>query len=401
MNKNPFIHLFQTSNGNYIYDVNTDSILAIGKDEYEYLCTIKTGKKINDIPEHIKFLEEKGYLKEVPKRITEHPATELLEFHANNRIESIILQVTQNCNLRCSYCAYSGGYVNRVHNNKRMSRDIAKKGIDFLIKHSRDCDVVSIGFYGGEPLLEFELIKYCINYAIENIEDKVVKYNLTTNATLLNREIIEFFEKYDVNIMISLDGPEEIHNKNRRFADNNTGSYDAILERLQLIKDEYPKYFENNVHYNTVLATDNFSCINKFLNKEDLFQNALFLSAFLNHANAKFKDIKSHTFFEENAYAMFIGYLTILGKVKKENSSKLLQTSFNSIGNTRVGKKGKQRDRLPNKWHHGGPCVPGVMRLFINADGNFYPCEKVSEDFEEMIIGNLDEGFCFDRMKSI
>lgn len=75
------------------------------------------------------------------------------------------MQVTQNCNLRCQYCVYSGSYINRVHNNKRMSVEVAKQAIDFLVKHSENSKEISIGFYGGEPLLEVPLIREVVDYA--------------------------------------------------------------------------------------------------------------------------------------------------------------------------------------------------------------------------------------------
>lgn len=86
--------------------------------------------------------------------------TELLDDILDVNIESINLQVTQNCNLRCEYCPYTGNfYNNRRHTNKSMSFELVKRGIDFLYNHSMNCEVVNVAFYGGEPLLEFELIK--------------------------------------------------------------------------------------------------------------------------------------------------------------------------------------------------------------------------------------------------
>lgn len=401
MDKKPFIHLFQTSNGFYVYDVNTDSILQLEEEVYKYLKNEQIGE-INDFtPKYVDFLKNKGYLKENRVMITEHPETEYLKYHCNNKVEGITLQVTQNCNLRCSYCTYSGGYINRVHSNKRMTKELAKKSIDFLIKHSRDCQELSIGFYGGEPLLEIDLIKWCVEYSKECVEGKEIRYNITTNATLITEEIIEFFNKHNVLLMISLDGPEDIHDKNRKFAGTNTGSFKTILENLKMISEKFPEYFKNNVHYNTVLETNNFSCVSKFLNKEELFNNALFLSSLVSEVNSIKKIDKSNSFYEESQYALFIGFLNILGRIKIEDTSKLLSTQLASIGNTRRGKQGKQRLIIPEKWHHGGPCIPGAMRLLINAYGDFYPCEKVCEDSDDTIIGDIEQGYNFKKIENM
>lgn len=401
MHQKPFIHLFHTSNGFYLYDVNTDSILNVEKKVYEYLKSDQFEDINTSIPEYVEFLRKQGYLKPNKVKVTEHPETELIKYHCDNKVEAIILQITQNCNLRCNYCVYSGGYINRVHTNKRMSIETAKKSIDFLINHSRDCDELSIGFYGGEPLLEFDLIKWCVEYAKSSVEGKTIRFNLTTNGTLLTESVVKFFETNNISIMISLDGPSEIHDKNRKFVDKDKGSFNSIINNLEMISSKYPKYFNENVHYNTVLETNNFSCVNKFFSKAQLFQNALFLSSIVNDVNAKLKTEKSYSFYEESSYAMFIGYLTLLGKVNKEESSKLIQTQINGIGDTRDGKQGKQRLEMPEKWHHGGPCIPGVMRLFISADGKFYPCEKVSEASDDVNIGDLDNGFSLEKIKSI
>ncbi|MBW9159133.1 Cys-rich peptide radical SAM maturase CcpM [Clostridium tagluense] len=401
MYQNPFIHLFKTSNGYYFYDVNTDSILNISKDSYEYLNNQQKGDSLEAVPKYINFLKNKGYLKSNRVKTTEHPDTEFLKYYCSNRIEGIILQVTQSCNLRCEYCTYSGGYANRTHSSKKMTYDMAKQGIDFYIKHSRDCNELSIGFYGGEPLLEFKLIKQCIDYAKSHIEGKNIRFNLTTNATLLTEEIVRYFDQNNVSIMISLDGPREIHDKNRKFANSGNGSFDTVMEKVRMIYDNFHSYFEKNVHYNTVLETDNFSCVNKFIEEDHLLENALFLSSVVNELNRKEKTEKTDQFYEESRYALFIGYLHMLGKIEKESSSKLLQTQLLSIADTRKGKQGKQRDVIPEKWHHGGPCIPGIMRLFINSDGNFYPCEKVCEISNDMIIGNLNEGYDLEKIIKI
>jgi organic radical activating enzyme len=102
----------------------------------------------------------------------------------------MILQVTQQCNLRCQYCAYSGAYYNRTHNSARMSFETAKRAIDFLLARSHESDHVHVGFYGGEPLLEFDLIKRCVDYVKKSVEGRSITFGITTNATLLNDEKI-------------------------------------------------------------------------------------------------------------------------------------------------------------------------------------------------------------------
>lgn len=146
--KNPFIHLFESENCFYMYDVNTDKILNIPEEVYRYL---KENRKFmienienESIRTYIEYLVEQGFLKSTHVEVSEHPESKYLRCYLENRMSSIVLQVTQNCNLRCEYCVYSGSYFNRVHNNKRMSLEMAIKGIEFLATHSRDSESVHI-----------------------------------------------------------------------------------------------------------------------------------------------------------------------------------------------------------------------------------------------------------------
>jgi len=400
MNKIPFIHLFQTSEGNYCYDVNTDCILKISESEYDSLNKVIQGKlDMEDSPLIVR-LKELGYLKADKVKIVEHPDTHLMRYHCDRKVEGLILQVTQNCNLRCDYCAYSGGYKNRVHNNKRMTEEIAFKAIDFLIEHSKDSPRINISFYGGEPLLEFKLMKKCIEYAKNSVEGKYIHFNFTTNGTLLNDDVMDFLVKHNVLITISLDGPEEVHDKNRKYANSDKGSFMTVMENLQKIQEKYPGYFETNISYNIVLETENYNVVKNFFCDNDIFKGAALMPTLVADVNSKKDTRKSEKFVIENRYSIFLAYLHLMGRITLKNKN-FLETQMMLVGESRKGKIGKQRSQLPEKWHHGGPCIPGVMRLFVDVNGNFYPCEKVSEDCKEMIIGNLEDGFDLQRIEEI
>ena len=138
-----------------------------------------------------------------------HPATDTLEERLAANMHYLVLQVTQSCNLRCEYCAYSGNYYNRSHEANYMSVEVAKKAVDFLFDHSTNALEVGIGFYGGEPLLNFSLIKKIIAYIEEKYSGKAVRYNMTTNATLLTDEIIDYLVEKEFQLVFSIDGPKK------------------------------------------------------------------------------------------------------------------------------------------------------------------------------------------------
>lgn len=132
------------------------------------------------------------------------------------------LNVTHNCNLRCKYC-YAGDKINRP-----MDAAIAKQAIDFLADQSPDGCVVT--FFGGEPLLEFDLVREIVEYSRRKY-DRGVQFRMSTNGTLIRPEILDYFKENGLYFVLSLDGSRRQHDTNRSFADNR-GSYNSITKHL-------------------------------------------------------------------------------------------------------------------------------------------------------------------------
>ena len=406
----PYIHLFKTPGGYFIYDVNTNAIIKIQESIYNFLeddqkNNINNESKYDNneykkIIDSITKLKEKGFLS--TKRVKEliHTSSSTLEYILGNKLRMIILQVTQQCNLRCEYCAYSDKYLNRVHANERMDFDTAKKGIEFLIDHSKDVDQVHISFYGGEPLLEFDLLKKCINYAIEIGEGKKVTFGLTTNATLFTKEMIEFFEQHDVNIMISLDGPKEIHDENRKFSVSNKGSFDKILSNLEFFKTNYPEYFKK-VSFNIVMDKKNdFDYINEFFNTCEMIKDNMVNMSAISSNYAKFENNSSEDFDTKLQYELFKLYLNKVNRLDVKHVSKLLANEYDMLIKKTIEERELTRS-LPDKTHHSGPCIPGAVRLFVDVHRNLFPCERVSETSKVMKIGHLDTGFDIEQVDTL
>lgn len=390
----PFIHLFSIGTDKYLFDVNTDRILQIPEDVYLFLSDSLSENDLQneEVKIYVEKLKSKGFLKTTRIRKTEHPETAYLESHLKSRVTSMILQVTQNCNLRCEYCVYSGSYYNRVHTNKRMPWDLAKKGIDFLERYSADCERVYLSFYGGEPLLEFDMIKKCILYANERLRGKQIFYNLTTNGTLINEEIVSFFQEQDLHIMISLDGPEEIHDLHRKYIDGK-GSYETLFQNLKMIKEKFPKYYNENISFNTVLDPQNgYDHISDYIVKNEILNQEMFTSGIINTTNRKEELGFSETFLVEKNYEHFLMLMDEIGKIDIEGRSPLSKMDSYEIDDIKYNRRFYDFTELPEKSHHAGPCIPGSFRLLLSVDGDFYPCERVCEDTDFMIIGDIDRG---------
>lgn len=397
----PFIHHFKTANCYYVYDVNTNAILKLDEIVYKSLLYEKDIKHCNnEVQICIKALKSQGYLSSNRLKKIQHPDDDLIPFYLNSSLKSLTLQVTQMCNLRCSYCIYSGNFSNRTHSPRKMTLETALKAINFYIKRSTDEEKLNFGFYGGEPLLEFDFIKKVIEYIEKVCEGKEITYNLTTNATLLNEDIIYFFEKHNVNLMISIDGPKEIHDKNRLKADCSS-SYNDVLKNIKIINKKFPSYAKK-VMLNCVLdPRNNFGCISEFFaNCEDVKD---FYSNFSNISNEYIiNDIYdvSEEYMQSYKYEVFKMFLSKINRLDKQYVSKIVELYYENIKQTMLNCRvvGLSRGEFG---HHGGPCIAGAQRLFVDTEGNFYPCEKVSESSKVMQIGNLDKGFDIEKVRTL
>ncbi len=404
---NSFIHLFKTPGGHYLYDVNKNVILSLSEEQYKILdknYSDDTSKGTSEFSAQamgsIEHLRDLGFLSEKRPKEMYHPVNDTILSHLDNKVNMITLQITKQCNLRCKYCVYSGNYENRVHSNGKMTFDIAKKGIDFYIEHSKDNEQSFLAFYGGEPLLEFEFIKKCVEYFEERAEGKNIHLNLTTNATLLTEEIVDYFQKHNLHLLISLDGPSKVHNRNRVYGYSDKGTFEKVMENLEMIKAKFPDYLSTNIAFNAVLDPQNeFSCVNNFFTDFKFAKEASVMASEITDLYRKDTVKTSENYISEIEYEMFKIFLSKLGYLDEKYTSKLLSRQY-SDRQTRY-RLLQMRKELPDKVHHGGPCIPGAQRLFVDVDGNFYPCERVSEASPQMMVGNIDEGFDIDKVRTL
>ncbi|ASA25344.1 Cys-rich peptide radical SAM maturase CcpM [Paenibacillus donghaensis] len=395
----PFIHLFSLSDEFYMYDVNTNKIVCISKEVYDYLNE-EADCLTNEVYDIISSLKKQGFLLTNRMKRIEHPFTEKVEYYLQSKLQMLSLQVTQNCNLRCDYCAYSGNYTNRSHQNINMSFDSAKKAVDFFIDRSGETNQLGIGFYGGEPLLQFSLIKKTVSYILENYPEREYVFTITTNGTVMPPEAIAFLDNHNFGVMISLDGYKENHDKNRKFNSNGVGSFDTIIKNLKIIKDKYSKLYKN-LTFSVVLDADSdFSKCNEFFINNEFVKDSILSVASVSNNYIKEEKENTSNRLELERYELFKYLLVKMNRLKIGSYSKLIW-QYDSQLEKFCAEMAKPSDTVPENGHHSGPCIPGAHRLFVNVNGDFFPCEKVSECSEVCGIGNIENGFDIEKVKSI
>lgn len=382
----------------YIYDRGRNAILEASEADADELEKISSGLLVPEASLVLKKIQDNGFLLENTVNRIEHPCSNALEHYLSNHVEKLTLQVTQRCNLRCEYCIYSGNYNTRTHADYDMDFDTAKKAIDLYLEHSYEMDMLTVAFYGGEPLLNFKLIKQCVDYIKPKIMGRQIIYSMTTNGTLLNETIIEFLVQNNFNVMISMDGSQKEHDQHRKFQ-NGKGSFRVIQRNLREIKKNYPDFFKR-ITFNSVLNPDNdYKNIKEYFEKDELISDSAIFTNIVESEDMT-SDIKfSQKFSIINKFDYMKLSLFMIGKLDEEDVSKLvlIKRPFIYERYHQIIKKAP----IGEICHHSGPCIPGTRRLFINAQGYMFPCERVSETSPIMRIGHVDTGFDIESAKRL
>lgn len=404
MSKKPFVKLFSCSAGKYFYDVNLNDIVEITDDEYTYLYRFINDDNyiVSDLENssfaHISDLYSKGYFKAIYPEIIEHELTPYAKDYLNKRLQGVTLQVTQNCNFRCRYCSFSGnGYFDRKHTGMRMSENVAIKSIDFLKKKSVDLQKVRVGFYGGEPLLEFELIKTVVDYAKKIMPEKEILFTMTTNLSILTEEMLKFIVENDFELAVSLDGSKEYHDRYRRFAVDGSGTFETVYHKLEQIYVSFPNYFETKLSISAVIDGDEkVNEIQDFFNQGFLSKARVNFSA-LDSSKTDLKKSPTQEFFRsysENIFKSLINnYFQNEQNVRRKN-----EVLFSSSGDYDELIKSLARKTSLRQIHHAGPCVPGHSKMLVTVNGDIFTCEKASDNSDNMRIGNIETELDYNKI---
>lgn len=240
------IHTFE-NNGYYIVlDVNSGAVHIVDRIAYEMLqkldeqmpeeCPqelIQEMQRLGHNPDDIKeTYEELDTLRQYGQLFSDDDYAQFADRMVSSPLKAMCLHVSHDCNLRCKYCFAEQGVYGGAP--KVMSLKVAKKAIDFLIEKSVGRHNLEVDFFGGEPLMNFDVVRETVRYArtLEQKHDKCFRFTTTTNGVLLNDEIAAFLNAEMSNVVLSLDGRPEINDAMRPNA-GGRGSYHTIVPKYQ------------------------------------------------------------------------------------------------------------------------------------------------------------------------
>ena len=390
---------FETRNGNYYLYLPSEYTFHLLP---ESCMPYWTGEKEpDDSYESRKVAFFQQLLKREAKEefITEYSPIKLKKNLAN--LNHLLIEVTDGCNLACKYCGYGDLYGNYdKRENKNNTFQNVKLLVDYLqeLWHSTENlsfnKVCYIGFYGGEPLINFPLIKETIDYleSLPSHNGMRFEYNMTTNAVLLHKYMDYIVEKR-FHLLISLDGNE--YNDSYRVAKNGKGSFQKVIANIGSLKEKYPDYFEQQVNFNAVLHNRNsvkdiISYIMEQFGKvpsiAPLSSNGIrkdkmqeFMNMFRNQVESyreaeSCMDMKEVVESPDSSMANFF------------INSYCAQT-FRKYGDLFVYEKDK-------KYIPTGTCMPLKRKLFLTVNGKILACERIGQEYT---LGEIIDGkVCLD-----
>lgn len=406
--------IFKTSNKYYIYDVGTGKVFSIDKNIYKVLeCLFYTNQFDSLFNLGLDMNSLKSALEKIKECISKEnillapnvtcfsgPQSLALEEYLDKNMSQLTLEVTERCNLRCKYCIYQDDH-NDFHkfSDRDMTFDIAKKAIDFT--YERTNDKFYIAFYGGEPLLNFKLIKQSVEYAEQLVKDKTLDFSMTTNATLITEDIAKYLADHKFNVMISLDGPEDIHDENRVFKDG-SGSFKYVIRGLKFLLDAYKDKPEGSLSISMVTNGPNYK--EKYEKIQTFFDEAewlpkLTVSASYASSGRHSSDYVLPNMRDDKSYGNKEVDPIMEWSINKQGSkynSKSLFTNAHVQRNLHMIHRRDLVEEPMKDYYFNGCCVPGSRRLHVNVEGDFLPCERVGT---VPALGNVYSGFNIDSIK--
>lgn len=379
------VHQFKMCGHNIVIDVNSGAIHLVDDLTYDMIAMYESSDRdsifaalaekypdeVSDLPEAWQEIQEliaddnlfskdnyEPYIKDFAKRPTV--------------VKALCLHIAHDCNLACQYCfAEEGEYHGK---RELMSFEVGRKALDFLIANSGNRKNLEVDFFGGEPLMNFQVVRDLVAYgrSLEKKHDKKFRFTLTTNGVLLDDDIMEFANKEMSNVVLSIDGRPEVHNRMRPFR-KGAGSYDLIVPKFQKFADsrKQDKYYVRGTFTR---------------NNLDFSKDVLHL------ADLGFRQISVEPVVaqETDDYAL-----------REEDLPQLFE-EYEKLASEMVKRHGTDKDF--NFFHfmidlEGGPCVAkrlsgcgsGTEYLAVTPTGDLYPCHQFVGN-TDFLLGNVDDG---------
>lgn len=400
MKQNNMPLIFKSKSSHYMYDDTTQIVLPISQEEMEFIKS----KRFTIIPDeymHNYFPRIAQLIIQyrlfnriiVDSKYTKKGVEELL---LRQGIKSLVLTTNDACNMRCKYCYFSDKYENTpTYSADVMSFDVAKKAVDFYFEfnkkalyHNPNLKYI-IGFYGGEPLLNwqviYQIVEYCRKFYSEDFSKMI--FPITTNGLLLSEQKIQYMLNNNFIISVSIDGNEYEHDRNRVDI-MGKGTFRRVYKSLENLEAAYEKIkSKTQAYYNILLTYDNKTdliALNDFFIKTPWLDKKIFHINKVSPFNTTYYDNQEDDSIKKKFFSMQEELINIYMTNLEKQRSHFLNTYIRQMVSFL-----KIRDNFASNTLKGS-CIPGEGKLHVDPLGNFHACEKINRLYP---IGNVEIGF--------
>lgn len=397
------IHQYKNSGLNIVMDIESGSVHVVDDIVYDIVHALDAMDSVSDFRKvsdgEVKasdFSEIEGYLKFMLSKYNDEDIEEaynevkelieeerlftddiykdfVMDFKKRTTVvKALCLHIAHDCNLACKYCfADEGEYHGK---RELMSYEVGKKALDFLVANSGSRTNLEVDFFGGEPLMNFEVVKQLVKYgrSLEEPNNKKFRFTLTTNGVLLDDDILEFANKEMSNLVLSLDGRKEVHDLMRPRR-GGQGSYDTVV----------PKFIK---------AAESRNQMNYYVRGTYTRNNLDFAKDVIHMADLGFEQISVEPVVADKSESYAI----------REEDIDTLIKQYDELTAEMIKRK---KEGKPFNFFHfmidlsGGPCVAkrlsgcgsGTEYLAVSPSGELYPCHQFM-GMKDFLLGNVDEG---------
>ena len=397
------IHQYKNSGLNIVMDIESGSVHVVDDIVYDIVHALDAMDSVSDFRKvsdgEVKasdFSELEGYLKFMLSKYNDEDIEEaynevkelieeerlftddiykdfVMDFKKRTTVvKALCLHIAHDCNLACKYCfADEGEYHGK---RELMSYEVGKKALDFLVANSGSRTNLEVDFFGGEPLMNFEVVKQLVKYgrSLEEPNNKKFRFTLTTNGVLLDDDILEFANKEMSNLVLSLDGRKEVHDLMRPRR-GGQGSYDTVV----------PKFIK---------AAESRNQMNYYVRGTFTRNNLDFAKDVIHMADLGFEQISVEPVVADKSESYAI----------REEDIDTLIKQYDELTAEMIKRK---KEGKPFNFFHfmidlsGGPCVAkrlsgcgsGTEYLAVSPSGELYPCHQFM-GMKDFLLGNVDEG---------
>lgn len=390
----PLYSRFATQRRSYVYDTYSNQILSttraaaallddklLARLRPDEIAALHPEMSANEIAEGLNDIEQAvaaGHLADCAvHRMAFYPDEQTLLRRVRSAVNHLTLELTERCNFGCRYCPQAHDDTRQAR-KADMSLETMRNAISCFVERTSAAGDRTISFWGGEPLVRFNIMKYAVQLTADEYPELQPIYSFTTNASLISESIAQFLAHHRVQLLVSLDGPPGAHDLYRRTRGDGP-TFQRVIAGLTTLRDVDPEYFASHVRYNCVLTpgTD-FAAVFGFFQQHELTRgHRVMFNPVSGTGTTFYQQYGTYTPEQQRFLRRDACDECARDSQQQYRFKRLLQIAV------------RPRTPLAGTIPVNGCCVPLLKKMLVTVTGDVYMCERSPYD---LCLGNVNRG---------